>query len=351
MKSISSQTYPSNLELQFEDLLTAFQSMESQVLNIVQKSYQEQRDSDFMVYKTEIKRLEDKEIQMEEMLKREKKEREKVQRELKSITEAHKSCDRQSSQALAYEEKNIGLEAHIQCLKEQNKQDMVTAKAQEGQIVALRKMSESTKRCLEYMTGRITQMNREMQTLQERNARLSENELSRQEEIKELKRQIAIRDDRITQLGGDGLQTVTYTNKRKELSDNKTVKVTSQKDQTAGKERTNIEDGSADDLIYIDTFQGQDRTTASTKKVIEETDSGKDRSKTSQNKAKIDILIIGTSIIKDVDPERMYKDNTVKKHTLEQEAIAGAKRYVSDLTGELVRYYYKSVPMILKIAL
>ena len=101
---------------------------------------------------------------------------------------------------------------------------MVTAKAQEGQLVALRKMSESTKRDLEYMTGRITQMNREMQTLQERNARLSENELSRQEEIKELKRQIAIRDDRITQLGGDGLQTVTYTSKRKELSDNKTVK-------------------------------------------------------------------------------------------------------------------------------
>ena len=68
LKSISSQTYPSNLELHFEDLLTAFQSMESQVLNIVQKSYQAQRDSDFMVYKIEIKRLEEKEIQMEEML-------------------------------------------------------------------------------------------------------------------------------------------------------------------------------------------------------------------------------------------------------------------------------------------
>lgn len=75
MKSISSQTYPSNLELHFEDLLTAFQSMESQVLNIVQKSYQEQRDSDLMVHKTEIKRLEDRETQMEEILKREKKER------------------------------------------------------------------------------------------------------------------------------------------------------------------------------------------------------------------------------------------------------------------------------------
>lgn len=178
LKSISSQTYRSNLELHFEDLLTAFQSMESQVLNIVQKSYQEQRDSDLMVYKTEIKRLEDIETQMEVMLKREKKEREKVQRELKSLTEVHKSCDRQSSQAQSYEEKNRDLETQIQRLKEQSKQDMAAAKAQEEQIVALRKMSESTKRDLEYMTGRITQMNREMQTLQERNTRLSENELS-----------------------------------------------------------------------------------------------------------------------------------------------------------------------------
>ena len=72
LKSISSQTYPSKLELHFEDVLTAFQSMETQVLNIVQKSYQEQRDSDVMVYKTEIKRLEDKKAQMEEMLEGEK---------------------------------------------------------------------------------------------------------------------------------------------------------------------------------------------------------------------------------------------------------------------------------------
>ena len=35
-------------------------------------------------------------------------------------------------------------------------------------------MSESTKRDLDYMTGRITQINNEMQTVQERNMRLSE---------------------------------------------------------------------------------------------------------------------------------------------------------------------------------
>ena len=37
LKSSSSQTYPGKMELHIEELLTAFQSMESQVLKIVQK--------------------------------------------------------------------------------------------------------------------------------------------------------------------------------------------------------------------------------------------------------------------------------------------------------------------------
>ena len=128
--------------------------METPVLNIVQKSYQEQRDSDVMVYKTEIKRLKDKKAQMEEMLKREKKDREKVQRQLKSLTDEYKSSDRQCSQTQAYEEKQRALDTQIQQLKEQNKQEKATVKAQEEQISTLRKMSESTKRDLEYMTGK-----------------------------------------------------------------------------------------------------------------------------------------------------------------------------------------------------
>ena len=60
----------------------------------------------------------------------------------------------------------------------------------------------------------------------------------------------------------------------------------------------------------------------------------KDRPKTLHNDDKVDILIIGTSIIKDIDPERMYRDKTVKKHILEQKTIAVAKRYISNLTGK-----------------
>ena len=62
-------------------------------------------------------------------------------------------------------------------------------------------------------------------------------------------------------------------------------------------------------------------------------ENGKDRPQTLHNDDKVDILIVGTSIIKDINPDRMYRDETVKKHILEQKTIAGAKRYISNLTG------------------
>ena len=93
-----------------------------------------------------------------------------------------------------------------------------------------------------------------MQTVQERNMRLAENELWLQDEIRELKRQVAIRDDRVAQLGGEGFQTISY--KRKTVGDNASVKDISRNEQTAEKERSDKGGESADaDLIYIDTYQ------------------------------------------------------------------------------------------------
>lgn len=48
---------------------------------------------------------------------------------------------------------------------------------------------------------------------------------------------------------------------------------------------------------------------------------------------KSDVLLIGTSIIKDVEPGRMFRDKNVIKHVLEQKTIARARKYVSDLKG------------------
>ena len=60
LKSASSQTYPGKMELHMEELLSAFQSMESQVLKIVQKSYEDQSVSDATVNSIEITRLQEK---------------------------------------------------------------------------------------------------------------------------------------------------------------------------------------------------------------------------------------------------------------------------------------------------
>ena len=45
-------------------------------------------------------------------------------------------------------------------------------------------------------------------------------------------------------------------------------------------------------------------------------------------------LLIGTSIIKAVEPGRMFRDKHVIKHVLEQKTIEGVKKYVSDLRGK-----------------
>ena len=99
LKSSSSQTFPGKMELDMEELLTAFQSMESQVLNIVQKSYEHQRESDAMVSKLEITRAHEKVTQLEDMLKNERKDKDKIEKELRSLSEKYKAQEKRGEQS------------------------------------------------------------------------------------------------------------------------------------------------------------------------------------------------------------------------------------------------------------
>ena len=106
------------------------------------------------------------------------------------------------------------MKTQIQQLQEQVQKEKFVVKLQDEMLSSLRKMSESTKTDLEFQSGRLSQCYVEIQNLQEKNAHLSENEMKLQEEIKELKRQINIRDDQLHQLEGvDGFQVVSHRSK------------------------------------------------------------------------------------------------------------------------------------------
>ena len=47
------------------------------------------------------------------------------------------------------------------------------------------------------------------------------------------------------------------------------------------------------------------------------------------------VLLIGTSIIKDIDTQRMSNETIVKKHVLKQKTIEGALKSISNLEGNI----------------
>ena len=68
----SSQTYPSKLEIQVEDLMSAFKSLENQVVGIIQKSYEDQKRSESAQHQEEIKRLNKKVKVLDDQLQKKK---------------------------------------------------------------------------------------------------------------------------------------------------------------------------------------------------------------------------------------------------------------------------------------
>ena len=315
LKTSSSQTYPAKMELQMEELLSAFHAMESQVLNVVKRSYEDQKESDAMVNTTEIARLQDKVVQLEDMLKKERKDKERVEKELRTISDKYNVQEKRGDQIQEFEEKQRKMKVQIQQLQEQVQKEKSLVKLQEESLSSLRKMSESTKTDLEFMASRLSQSNEEIQNLQEKNACLTESEMKLQGEIKELKRQICMRDDQLQLLQeDDGFQEVSQKRKKVTPDDSQS------KEKIFNQNVTNevvVVDGDDKDEIVEDT-----RHKAPIARV------------TDKQEENADVLIIGTSIIKDVDPGRMFRDRKVIKQVLEQKTIEGAKKYIDSLNGE-----------------
>ena len=182
-------------------------------------------------------------------------------------------------------------------------------------------MSESTKKDLEFMSGRVSQSNAEIQKLQEKNATLSETEMKLQEEIKELKRQINIRDDQLRQIQeDDGFHEVAHKSKK------------STADESDSKKKDHNQNDSNDVVIIEDSEK--EGIVEDKRNKVSSTKRATTNQEINQTETKADVLLIGTSIIKDVDPGRMFRDRQVIKHVLEQKTIAGAKKYISDLKGK-----------------
>ena len=212
------------------------------------------------------------------------------------------------------------MKTQIQQLQEHVQKEESVVKSQDKMMRSLRKMSESTNTDLEFQSGRLLQCNVEIQNLQEKNARLSENEMKLQEEIKELKRQINIRDDQLHQLEGvDGFQVVSHRSK---------INI---RDDSHAKAKTDKQNESIDVVVIGECKKGV--SVDETRNTVAHT---ADNVNQYVNRAEIkaDILLIGTSIIKDVEPGRMFRDKRVIKHVLEQKTIEGAKKYISDLRGK-----------------
>ena len=131
------------------------------------------------------------------------------------------------------------------------------------------------------------------------NARLSEKEYKLQEE---LKRQIALRDDWLQQLAGDdGFQEVSGKQQERQES-----KSSSQKCCHNEVKRTDQQPKESPDVIILGE-SNMCESAVSTKDCMTH-EKGKNEHIAKGTEFKPDISIIGTSIIKDVEPGRMFRD-------------------------------------------
>ena len=145
----------------------------------------------------------------------------------------------------------------------------------------MRKMSESTKKDLEFMSGRVSQSNAEIQKLQEKNATLSETEMKLQEEIKELKRQISIRDDQLRQIQeDDGFQEVAHKSKK------------STADESHSKKKDHNQNDS-NDVVIIEDSEKKGIIEDTRNKVLS-TKRATTNQEINQTETKAGVLLIGT---------------------------------------------------------
>ena len=117
----------------------------------------------------------------------------------------------------------------------------------------------------------------------------------------------------------DGFQDVTH--KSKEVK----------QDDSNGKQK-NLKQNDLNKVVLVDDSEKEG--------TVEETRNCRSSTKVTANHdinqtATIaDVLLIGFSIIKNVEPSRMFRDRQVIKYVLEQKTIDGAKKYTSSLEGK-----------------
>ena len=338
--SAFTQTYPSKLEIHQEELLKVFKSMETQVLKIVEQSYADQIDNDKTCLEKENIWLKDKIKDLEELLKTEKKEKERLQREVKQQVRNDGCDDRRLKELEECDRKRRASEVEVHSLKREREMNLSEIKLQQEKCASIRKMLESVRKDLQYTSERLEMSQKESVKLQEKIAQLQEKEEKQHDEIKELKRQIRIRDDIIQKEDEDmGLPEVSRKNSRKNINLN----------ASSPSQKTTESNHSESQVFAESNDIGQNQQSKESQEVITVDD--EDRSEICQNKIEenactheedntqvrmnADVLLIGTSIIKDIDTQRMSNETIVKKHVLKQKTIEGALKFISNLEGNI----------------
>ena len=363
--SVITQTYPSKLEIQPEELLSAFKSMEMQVLKIVEQSYIDQIDSEKSGLQKENLWLKDKIKDLDDLLKNEKKEKERLQREVKHQVNNKEPDDYREKELKESNRKRQTLEAEVQNLKQERDRNLSEIRLQQEKCVSARKMLESVRKDLEYTNERLVISQKESVSFQEKIAQLHEKEEKQHEEIKELKRQISIRDDIIQKEGVDSEFTdVSHGNSRNHISkatSSSRTKVENNQNKagstaknargnqlcTNNQEETESESKDAGNKQQHTESKENENNTGYNQKNMEPqeviTVNDEDVGVCQADKTRInteikinaDILLIGTSIIKDIDTQRMSHETIVKKHVLQQKTIEGALKFVTHLEGNI----------------
>ena len=170
----SPQTYPSKLEIQVDEPMLAFKSLETQVGGIVQKSYEDQTHSEMALHQEEIQRLTEKNKELGDQLRKERRDKERIEKELRSANESLDKNKNESQRSKDDNDRMRRLENEMKGLKEGKDRDKLTLKSQEETIGSLRKMLESVKADLRYVTERSESGNKAIKYLQERNVQLVE---------------------------------------------------------------------------------------------------------------------------------------------------------------------------------
>ena len=154
--------------------MSAFKSLETQVVGIVQKSYEDQTQSEIALHQEEIQRLTEKNKELGDQLRKERRDKERIEKELRSAIESLDTNKNESQRSKDDNDRMRRLENEMKGLKEGKDRDKLTLKSQEETIGSLRKMLESVKADLRYVTERSESGNKEIKYLQERNVQLVE---------------------------------------------------------------------------------------------------------------------------------------------------------------------------------